>query len=95
MESCINQFIQELPENYRTIMVLSELEGVPQKEIATQLNINYTTVRSKVQRGRKKLKKLISDCCVVTQGGKGSILDIKEELPPLAEIKNVVINGNR
>lgn len=74
LSKCVTQFVDELPEDYRSIMVLSELEEIPQKEIAVQLNINYVTVRSKIQRGRKKLKELISDCCKVTQGGKGSIL---------------------
>lgn len=79
MSKCISEFINELPEDYRYIMTLSELEETPQKEIAEQLNMNYITVRSKIQRGRKKLKHLFSNCCAVTQGRKGSILDIKKK----------------
>lgn len=79
LSSCILPFINQLPEDYRIIMKLSELEGVSQKEIAKRLVINYTTVRSKVQRGRKKLKALISGCCTIIQGGKGSILDYKKK----------------
>lgn len=74
LSTCVGHFVKQLPEDYRHIMTLSELENVPQKEIAEQLDMNYVTVRSKIQRGRKKLKKLFSDCCVVIQGGKGSIL---------------------
>lgn len=74
LSKCIVEFILQLPEDYRTMMIMSELEEVPQKEIATKLNMNYVTVRSKIQRGRKKLKGLLSSCCVIEQGGKGSIL---------------------
>ena len=60
-------------------MILSELKNVPQKEIAAQLNMNYVTVRSKVQRGRKKLKQLFEGCCTVLQGGKGSIMSFESK----------------
>lgn len=79
LSNCIVDFIFQLPEDYRSIMVLSELEQVPQKEIAEQLNMNYVTVRSKVQRGRRKVKSLLSECCSVKQGGKGSILAYKKK----------------
>lgn len=79
MSQCVGQFINQLPEDYRSIMTLSEFEGISQKEIAAQLNMNYVTVRSKIQRGRKKLKGLFSDCCAVIQGGKGSILEIQRK----------------
>ncbi len=77
LSNCVAPFINQLPEDYRVIMKLSELEGVSQKEIAERLDMNYVTVRSKVQRGRVKLKELFADCCVVLQGGKGSILSYK------------------
>ena len=66
--------IDDLPADYQQIIRMSELEGMSQKEIAEELNLNYTTVRSKVQRGRAKLKAKISECCEVIQGGKGSII---------------------
>lgn len=78
LSNCIAPFVNQLPKNYRLIMTLSELEDISQKEIADRLDMNYTTVRSKVQRGRLKLKDLISDCCTIMQGGKGSILGYKK-----------------
>jgi len=75
LSECIRVFIGMLPKDYRSIITLSELERVSQKEIAERLNVNYATVRSKIQRGRKKVKDLFSEYCVVTQGGKGSIID--------------------
>jgi len=75
LSNCITSYVDVLPEEYRAIMTLSELENVPQKEIAEKLDMNYATVRSKIQRGRKKLKDMFSDCCTIVQGGKGSILE--------------------
>ena len=75
LSNCITPYVNALPETYRQIMQLSELENKSQKEIATLLKINYVTVRSKIQRGRMKLKELFSKCCSIKQGGKGSIMD--------------------
>ncbi len=75
LSSCITSYVNLLPEEYRLVMTLSELENIPQKEIAKRLEMNYVTVRSKIQRGRKKLKDMFSSCCKIIQGGKGSILE--------------------
>jgi RNA polymerase sigma-70 factor (ECF subfamily) len=73
----LRKIIQELPEDYRKLIEMSEFQGLSQKEIAEELGMNYTTVRSKIQRGRQKIKKTISDCCEIIQGGKGSIIGYK------------------
>jgi len=78
LSKCVRRFLDELPEDYRSIMILSELEGIPQKEIAEQLGMNYVTVRSKIQRGRKKLRTVFSKCCTIKQGGKGSIVGYQQ-----------------
>ena len=75
LSECVTSLVNELPEDYRTLMILSELEEVSQKEIAKKMDMNYVTVRSKIQRGRKKLKEMFTDCCTIMQGGKGSILN--------------------
>ena len=79
LSSCIIPFINKLPEEYKELMKLSELENLSQKEIAQQMDMNYTTLRSQIQRGRKKLKKLITDCCLVEQGRKGSIIHYQKK----------------
>jgi len=78
LSHCIIPFINQLPKDYISIMKLSEIKNLSQKEIAENLDLNYTTVRSKIQRGRVKLKELISNCCTVIQGGKGGIIDFKK-----------------
>lgn len=78
LSKCMRIFIEKLPEDYKELMRLSEIENYAQKEIAEMLGMNYITVRSKIQRGRKKLKSIVTDCCTVHQGGKGSIVDFEE-----------------
>ena len=48
--------LQKLPENFRTVVVLREMEGFAYDEIAEILNINIGTVKSRLMRGRAALK---------------------------------------
>ena len=77
--SCINRFISQLPEDYQNIMIMSEINNIPQKEIAEALDMNYVTVRSKVQRGRSKLKELFTNCCHIEVDKRGAIIDYHEK----------------
>lgn len=45
-----------LPEKYRVVLYLYYLEEYSVKEISTLLGRNESTIRSQMQRGRKKLK---------------------------------------
>jgi len=51
--------MQLLPEEYALPLILSDIKSVPQKEIATQLGLNYANTKSRIQRARKKLKEII------------------------------------
>ena len=44
-----------LPEDYREILLLREIQGLSYDEIAEALNIEVGTVKSRIFRGRKKL----------------------------------------
>ncbi|NAS12197.1 sigma-70 family RNA polymerase sigma factor [Poritiphilus flavus] len=74
LSRCILPFIEKLPEEYRTLLKLSELDNIPQKQISEQMNMNYVTVRSKIQRGRKKLRQIFEECCHISSAGRGSII---------------------
>lgn len=61
--ACIREFIERLPENYRTVMVLSELEGFKNGEIASILGVTLDTVKIRLHRGREKLRKELETGC--------------------------------
>lgn len=56
-------YINQLPEKYREALILVEINGLSQKTVAGKLNISYSGLKSRVQRGRELLKKTILDCC--------------------------------
>lgn len=79
LSDCVLAFIEELSPEYRKLLKLSEIDGMSQKEIAQQLQMNYATVRSKIQRARQQLKEIFSKCCNIETGGMGSIMDYQKK----------------
>ena len=57
----IRQGIRELPEGYRIILSLHLIEGLKYEEIARQLDISASSVRSQYVRARKKLIQIIQE----------------------------------
>ena len=67
--------IESLPESYREAVKLYELEDLPQKEIARQLGLSLSAVKSRVRRGREKLKQILNDCCCFEFDHWGNVLE--------------------
>src|SRR5690606_11702759 len=62
-ECCIKPFIAQLPAKYQQALIKTEFENISQIDLAKQLNISYSGAKSRVQRGKEKLKELIVECC--------------------------------
>ena len=71
---CIRPFIDKLPDHYREALHLSELQYLSQKELAEQLGISYSGAKSRVQRGKEKLRGLLLDCCPYKSDIYGNII---------------------
>jgi RNA polymerase sigma-70 factor, ECF subfamily len=63
MNDCIRGYIEKLPENYRTVLVLSELEEFKNNEIAEILGITLNTVKIRLHRAREMLKEELRNNC--------------------------------
>ena len=68
-------FVERLPAIYREVITLSELEDVPHAEIARRLAVSVSGVKSRVQRGREQLHKLLTDCCEIALDARGGVVD--------------------
>lgn len=71
LEKCLRSFISELPKKYRVPLILSDIQGFSQLEIATQLGLSHAGSRSRVQRARKMLKQRFIDTCKAKENKKG------------------------
>ena len=63
MNECIRNFVDKLPDKYKTALVLSELEGFTNQEIAEILDVSLDTVKIRIHRAREKLKKELETHC--------------------------------
>lgn len=57
----LNRAIQELPEEMRSAVVLRDIQGFSYEEIAHMLEINVGTIKSRISRGREKLREKMKE----------------------------------
>lgn len=69
------RMIHELPAPFREAIELVELEGVPQTELARRLGISVSGAKSRVQRARRMLKQMLTDCCRFEFDRRGGVAD--------------------
>jgi RNA polymerase sigma-70 factor (ECF subfamily) len=55
----VEEALQQIPESFRTVVVLREIEGFAYEEIAEILDVNIGTVKSRLTRGRSALRALL------------------------------------
>jgi RNA polymerase sigma-70 factor (ECF subfamily) len=67
--------IQKMPEHYRQAIMLSEIEGLTQKEVAGRLGISLPGAKSRIQRARSMVKKMLLDCCRFEFDRRGTVID--------------------
>lgn len=60
----IFEAIDALPEEFRTAVVLSDMEGLPYDEIARLMEVPVGTVKSRLFRGRRQLQKVLYEYAV-------------------------------
>ena len=65
MNACIRGVVSTLPDAYRAVIVLSELEGFDNQEIAAVLGIGLETVKIRLHRGRAKLRDALARQCIL------------------------------
>jgi RNA polymerase sigma-70 factor, ECF subfamily len=63
MNDCIRQYIERLPMSYRSVVILSEEEGLTNQEIAEALGISLDTVKIRLHRARGRLKEELGSGC--------------------------------
>ena len=63
MNECIRGVVDSLPENYRTVLVLGEIEGLTNAEITEVLGISLDTVKIRLHRARARLRKALEAKC--------------------------------
>lgn len=63
MSACVQSYLEELPDHYRAVIMLHDLEGLTNPEIAEILGCSLATVKIRLHRARRKLGSALSQAC--------------------------------
>jgi RNA polymerase sigma-70 factor (ECF subfamily) len=74
LAQCLRPLIATLPQSYEKALELTEIEGKTQREAAETLGLSVSGMKSRVQRGRAKLKEVLLDCCHVEIDRRGGVV---------------------
>lgn len=88
----VRPMIALFPLKYAKPLIMSDLEGVPQQEVADRLGLSLSGAKSRIQRAREKLREIIIECCLLEldRNGKLLSLDIKDSCGCLQKVKKGV-----
>jgi RNA polymerase sigma-70 factor (ECF subfamily) len=75
ISKCVEPMVAGLADHYREALVLTDLQGMAQQEAAVQIGLSLSGMKSRVQRARRQLKKMLFECCRVELDRRGSIVD--------------------
>jgi RNA polymerase sigma-70 factor (ECF subfamily) len=82
---CIALFVARLPSPYREAVTLTELQGLTQSEAADMLGISLSGMKSRVQRGREKIREMFDACCRISLDCRGRVVECEprsmDEIP--------------
>jgi len=71
----VKAMVDSLPDDYREALILTEYQGLTQRELAEKLGMSLSGAKSRVQRAREKLKTMLLNCCHFEFDRLGKVID--------------------
>jgi RNA polymerase sigma-70 factor, ECF subfamily len=75
LSSCLRPLLTGLPAEQRRAVQLTDLDGLTQARAAELEGVSLSGMKSRVQRGRRRLAALLDACCALTLDGRGMPMD--------------------
>lgn len=80
LSACIMPLLEQLPDTYRIPLLLSEIKGKRHRDVADELDLSVSAVKSRILRGRKQLKDIMAKRCTFLYDKHGRLVDYEETL---------------
>jgi RNA polymerase sigma-70 factor (ECF subfamily) len=74
--ACMEPLLSCLPSASAQLLRWADMEGRSMQAIAAELAITLSAAKSRVQRARKELLEITSDCCAVTVDARGRVTEL-------------------
>jgi RNA polymerase sigma-70 factor (ECF subfamily) len=71
----LTELINALPAKYRQALMLTEIQGMKQVDLADRLGLSVSGAKSRVQRGREMLRQELLACCHIEFDRRGLPVD--------------------
>lgn len=63
MSACVQHYLADLPDDYRIAILLHDVHGVPNAEIAALVGCSLATAKIRVHRARRRLRETLAAAC--------------------------------
>jgi RNA polymerase sigma-70 factor (ECF subfamily) len=74
LAQCVAIFVARLPSPYREAVLLTELNGLTHKAAAEVLSVPISTLKSRVARGRRRIRDMFDECCIIAVDSRGRVI---------------------
>ena len=74
MSTCVQRFLVDLPDTYRSVLLLHDTHGLSAPEIAAALEVSLPTVKIRLHRARRRLKTALEEGCKFSCDGRGVLV---------------------
>jgi RNA polymerase sigma-70 factor (ECF subfamily) len=81
LSHCLRPMIDRLSPEYRDAIKLVELDGLTNQEAATKLGLSVPGMKSRVQRGRQQIRKMLDECCLIELDRRRGVVEFEERRP--------------
>ena len=79
ISKCLSTFINQLSETDKTIIQKAHFNKIKHRKIAQEFNITEANSKVKFSRAKKRLKKLLSNCCEFEADKYGNIISCTQK----------------
>jgi RNA polymerase sigma-70 factor (ECF subfamily) len=63
MTACVRGYLEELSDEYRQVILLHDMEGLTNPEIAGMLDVSLDAIKIRLHRARRKLQAALEANC--------------------------------
>jgi RNA polymerase sigma-70 factor, ECF subfamily len=74
MSACVQKYLLGLPDTYRAVMLLHDVQGLTNSEVAEMLGISLATAKIRLHRARDKLRTALNEACSFAADERGVVV---------------------